>query len=63
MIGVIDDSGETHVLADSTGSFWSLMDSKWSLKQMNSSNEDNLLFELLGPRVVYLAVSLLVLTM
>ncbi|KAH0929645.1 hypothetical protein HID58_015372 [Brassica napus] len=42
-------SGETRVLAEYTGTFWSLLDSKWSLKQ---TNVDNQLFELLGTRVV-----------
>ncbi|XP_056863090.1 glycine-rich domain-containing protein 1 isoform X2 [Raphanus sativus] len=41
--------GETRVLAEYTGTFWSLLDSKWSLKQ---TNVDNPLFELLGIRVV-----------
>ena len=49
------DSGETRVLAEYTGTFWSLLDSKWSLKQ---TNVDNQLFELLGTRVVCSAVSL-----
>ncbi|XP_019089172.1 PREDICTED: glycine-rich domain-containing protein 1-like [Camelina sativa] len=46
------DSGETHVLADYTGSFWSLWNSKWSLKKMNTSSADMPLFELLGPQVL-----------
>lgn len=46
--------GETRVLAEYTGTFWSLLDSKWSLKQ---TNVDNPLFELLGIRVVRSAVS------
>jgi len=49
----VTDSGETRVLAVYTGSFWSLLDSKWSLKQINASTADNPLFEILGPRVVY----------
>ncbi|CAA7019781.1 unnamed protein product [Microthlaspi erraticum] len=48
VIGVTD-SGESRVLAEYNGSFWSLLDSKWSLKQ---TNEDNPVFELLGARVV-----------
>ncbi|XP_024014092.1 glycine-rich domain-containing protein 1 isoform X2 [Eutrema salsugineum] len=47
VIGVLD-SGETRVLAECNGSFWSLLDSKWSLNQTNA----NPLFELLGTRVV-----------
>lgn len=54
VIGVMD-SGETRVLAEYTGTFWSLLDSKWSLKQTNVENQ---LFELLGTRVVCSAVSL-----
>ncbi|CAD5319224.1 unnamed protein product [Arabidopsis thaliana] len=48
----VTDSGETRVLAVYTGSFWSLLDSKWSLKQIKASTADNPLFEILGPRVV-----------
>lgn len=47
--------GETRVLAEYTGAFWSLLDSEWSLKQTNC---DNPRFELLGTRVVCSAVSL-----
>lgn len=54
VIGVVN-SGKTRVLAEYNGSFWSLLDSEWSLKQTNT---DNLLFELLGTRVVYSAISL-----
>ncbi|KFK34860.1 hypothetical protein AALP_AA5G202400 [Arabis alpina] len=48
VIGVVN-SGETRVLAEYKGSFWSLLDSEWSLKQVNA---DNTLFELLGTRLV-----------
>ncbi|KAL0897900.1 hypothetical protein Bca101_081861 [Brassica carinata] len=48
VIGVMD-SGETRVLAEYTDTFWSLLDSKWSLKQTNG---DSSVFELFGTRVV-----------
>ncbi|KAL0885780.1 hypothetical protein Bca101_009763 [Brassica carinata] len=42
------DSGETRVLPKYTGTFWSFLDLKWSLKQ---TNVDNPLFEVLGTGV------------
>ncbi|CAA7039015.1 unnamed protein product [Microthlaspi erraticum] len=43
------DSGETRVLAECNGTFWSLLESKWSLKLTNA---DKPVLELSGPRVV-----------
>ncbi|CAN8283927.1 unnamed protein product [Cochlearia groenlandica] len=48
VIGVID-FGESRVLADYNGSFWSLLESKWALKQTSANST---LFELSGTRAV-----------
>uniref|UniRef100_A0A1J3FCN7 Glycine-rich domain-containing protein 2 n=1 Tax=Noccaea caerulescens TaxID=107243 RepID=A0A1J3FCN7_NOCCA len=48
VIGV-KQSGESLVLAEYDGNFWSLLDAKWSLKQ---TGNDNPLFELSGARMV-----------
>ncbi|KAJ4880187.1 Glycine-rich domain-containing protein 2 [Raphanus sativus] len=43
-------SGESYVLAEYDGSYWSLLDSKWSLKQI--TERDGSLFEIMGERTV-----------
>ncbi|XP_010531340.1 PREDICTED: glycine-rich domain-containing protein 1-like [Tarenaya hassleriana] len=48
----IKESGETLVLAEFTGKFWNLLDSKWSLKHLNSPMADGPLFQLLGSHLV-----------
>ncbi|EOA16038.1 hypothetical protein CARUB_v10004166mg [Capsella rubella] len=51
VIGV-KECGETYVLAEYDGTFWSLLDSKWSLKQTGNPGVDGPLFELSGTRMV-----------
>jgi len=51
VIGV-KECGETYVLAEYDGTFWSLLDSKWSLKQTCNPATDGPLFELSGTRMV-----------
>ncbi|XP_019088284.1 PREDICTED: glycine-rich domain-containing protein 2-like isoform X2 [Camelina sativa] len=51
VIGV-KECGETYVLAEYDGSFWSLLDSKWSLKQTSDPTKDGPMFELSGTRMV-----------
>nr|AWW15255.1 hypothetical protein [Leavenworthia alabamica] len=51
VIGV-KECGETYVLAEYDGSFWSLLDSKWSLKQISNGETYGPLFEISGTRMV-----------
>ncbi|KAG2319112.1 hypothetical protein Bca4012_054634 [Brassica carinata] len=48
----VKGSGESYVLAEYDGSFWSLLDSKWSLRQARSHETDGPLFEIMGVRMV-----------
>ncbi|CAH8382219.1 unnamed protein product [Eruca vesicaria subsp. sativa] len=52
VVGVKGSGGESYVLAEYDGSYWSLLDSKWSLKQTRSHERDGSLFEILGERMV-----------
>ncbi|KAJ0233482.1 Glycine-rich domain-containing protein 2 [Hirschfeldia incana] len=48
----VKGSGGSYVLAEYNGSYWSLLDSKWSLKQRRSHETDGALFEIMGERMV-----------
>ncbi|KAG2291168.1 hypothetical protein Bca4012_007119 [Brassica carinata] len=45
-------SGESLVMAEYDGSYWSLLDCKWSLKKIRSGERDGPLFEIMGERMV-----------
>ena len=45
-------SGESLVMAEYDESYWSLLDCKWSLKQIRSGERDGPLFEIMGDRMV-----------
>ncbi|WCJ32038.1 hypothetical protein M5689_013483 [Euphorbia peplus] len=47
-------SGETHTLAEFLGTQWSLMDSEWSLKLKEKSNEVGHLFQQIGSGMIKL---------
>lgn len=46
----VKGSGGSYVMAEYDGSYWSLLDSKWSLKQI--TERDGSLFEIMGDRMV-----------
>ncbi|KAF8092150.1 hypothetical protein N665_0423s0035 [Sinapis alba] len=48
----VKGSGEIYVLAEYDGSYWSLLDSKWSLRQTRSPETDGPLIEIMGDRMV-----------
>ncbi|GLU13370.1 hypothetical protein SLE2022_300080 [Rubroshorea leprosula] len=48
----ITKCGETHILAEFTGTFWLLMDSQWCLQHQEKASENGDLLELIGSRMV-----------